>query len=147
MNRPIRETALGAWISKNAPQALDVVGDVLPERGALGILKRIVDKSSEISDLKKREFQSLLDRELELAEQVTRRWEADASSDAPLARIIRPVALIVTLVLFFAILLLDSFEGIAFQVPEAFVSLLETLTLTISGAYFAGRTLEKTFRR
>ena len=57
------------------------------------------------------------------------------------------LALIVTLFLFFVILIFDSIDGIGFHVSDAFARLLETLTLTICGAYFAGRTLEKSIRR
>lgn len=147
MNRKVRDTALGAWLQAKAPKALDIVGDLLPDRGVLGIVKNLVETGDEVSPEERAEFLRVLENEKSFSEQVTRRWEADSKSDAPLAKIIRPVALIFSLVGFFVIMVLDSCEGIGFHVSEAFAGLLETLTLTISGAYFAGRTLEKTFKR
>lgn len=145
--KPIRETALGSWIARKTPGLLDEVGDLLPDRGALGVIRRVLMASGQLSEADQKELDRLIAAEISFAQEATKRWEADLASDAPLAKVIRPLALIVTLFLFFVILIFDSIQGIPFQVSESFARLLETLTLTISGAYFAGRTLEKTIRR
>lgn len=145
--KPIRETALGAWLARKAPGLLDEVGDLIPDRGALGVLKRVLVASGTIPEKDLEELDRLIAAEIAFAQEATKRWEADLNGDAKLAKVIRPVALIVTLVLFFLILILDSIPIVNFHVSDAFARLLETLTLTICGAYFAGRTLEKTIRR
>ena len=147
MNRPFRETELGGELRRTLPDIFDKVADLVPDRGALGVLKRLLDKEDKLGPLDRAHLDDLIDREMKLAEQVTRRWEADVQSDAPLAKVIRPISLIVSLSLFFLILILDSIDGIQFHVSESFTRLLETITLTICGAYFAGRTLEKSVRR
>lgn len=147
MNRPIRETSLGQWMKRNVPLLLDEVGDVLPDQGVLGVVKKLVDGKDYISENERAEFDRLLNHEIQAAQEATKRWEADLQGDAHLAKVIRPLALIVTLGLFFVVLILDSIQGIGFHVSDAFAGLLETLALTICGAYFAGRTLEKTIRR
>lgn len=42
MNK-IKNTKLGKLLKSKAPQVLDVVGDLLPDQGALGIVKRLID--------------------------------------------------------------------------------------------------------
>lgn len=42
MNK-IKNTKLGELLKSKAPQVLDVVGDLLPDQGALGIVKRLID--------------------------------------------------------------------------------------------------------
>lgn len=51
------ETRIGNFIRNKAPHLLDIVGDILPEAGALGIIKTIIDKDDKISpDLTKEAF-------------------------------------------------------------------------------------------
>lgn len=47
--KPIRDTKLGQWLKEKAPKILDQVGDFLPDKGALGIIKNIIDRDDEIS--------------------------------------------------------------------------------------------------
>jgi hypothetical protein len=65
--KPFKNTKLGEWLKTNAPKALDVVGDVLPDKGVLGILKNIIGSSSDIPAEQKLEFERLLaDHEKEM---------------------------------------------------------------------------------
>jgi len=52
--KPIKETKLGNWLKVNFPKALDIVGDALPEKGALGIIKNLIDRE-EITPAQKAE--------------------------------------------------------------------------------------------
>lgn len=146
MKQPIRETALGRFLRDRVPEVFDQVADIIPDRGALGILKRLVDKS-DLGPLDRVHMERLIEEEEHLAEQVSRRWEADSRSDSPIAKVVRPISLLCSLFLFFLITILDSIEGLGFSVSDSFAGLLETITLTICGAYFAGRSLEKSVRR
>jgi len=76
---------------------------------------------------------------------VTRRWEADAKSDVKLAKYIRPVTLIVLTTFFMVLMVWDGLSP-SFMPPENYIDLLELLMLTVFGAYFAGRTIEKVRR-
>ena len=52
MNRDqkkIRSTAIGSWLQRKAPDVLDLVGDLLPDQGGLGVLKRVIDKDTRLS--------------------------------------------------------------------------------------------------
>jgi hypothetical protein len=135
----LRDTKVGAWLRDKAPSVLDVVGDVLPDRGVLGVVKNLVDKDPTLDSA---EFQALVEAEMTAQEQVTRRWEADAKSDVKLAKYIRPSVMIVLLTFFMIITIWDGVDP-QFMPPENYINLLEILMLTVFGAYFAGRTVEK----
>jgi hypothetical protein len=44
--KPFKETKVGKLITEKLPEALQVVGDVLPDKGVLGIAKNIIEKST-----------------------------------------------------------------------------------------------------
>ena len=43
--KPFKETGLGKFLSKTAPNVLNIVGDLLPDKGVLGVVKNLIDKS------------------------------------------------------------------------------------------------------
>ena len=137
----IKDTKLGAWLKSKAPNVLDTVGDLLPDKGGLAIVKNLLKKEPGIDPA---EAKAKLDAEAQFQKNVTERWKADMSSDIKLAKLIRPVTLIALMVMFMATMVLDSLDYLPFNVKESYVSLLEILMLTSFGAYFAGRTVEKT---
>jgi hypothetical protein len=68
MSKPFKESKLGSWLKTNAPKALDIVGDVLPDKGVLGILKNIISSDPEIPAEQRLEFEKLIaDHEQEMA--------------------------------------------------------------------------------
>ena len=136
----LKDTKLGRWLREKAPDVLEKVGDVLPDEGALGIVKNLIgpDKQDPAFDA------AMIDAELRAQENVTRRWEADMNSDERLAKMIRPITLIVLLSLYLFLAVADSIGGWNFEVKEQYIDLLQILSLTAFGAYFAGRSLEKT---
>ena len=46
--KKLKETKLGQALKRVAPQVLDVVGGILPDQGALGIVKNLIDKDETI---------------------------------------------------------------------------------------------------
>lgn len=44
-----KDTKLGKWLSEKAPKVLDVVGDLLPDQGALGIVKNLIDTDPDLT--------------------------------------------------------------------------------------------------
>lgn len=136
----IKETALGGWLKEKAPSILDTVGELLPNQGALGLVKNLLDKEPGIDPV---EAKAKVEAEIAFQNNVTERWKADMSSDVNLAKYIRPVTLICLMVMFMATMVADSLDNLAFNVKDSYVSLLEILMLTAFGAYFAGRTIEK----
>lgn len=136
----IKDTNLGKWMVDKAPAVLGVVGELLPDKGALGIVKNLLHKEPEV---KNEDADAVVDAEIQYQDAVTKRWEADMGSDVKLAKLIRPVTLICLMVMFMATMVFDSLDNLPFNVKDSYVSLLEILMLTAFGAYFAGRTIEK----
>ena len=62
MPQKIKETKVGQWLREKAPSVLDVVGDVLPDRGVLGVVKNLVDKDPTLDS---ESFQAVMDAEVE----------------------------------------------------------------------------------
>ena len=142
--KKLKDTGLGQWLKEKVPSVLDVVGDVLPDQGVLGMVKNMVDKDPSVSAEDKLEFEKLKQQqEVEAQKQVTERWKADMGSDVKLAKMIRPVTLIALMTMFMVTMVADSMDNWAFNVKDSYVDLLQILMLTAFGAYFAGRTIEK----
>jgi hypothetical protein len=136
----IKNTKLGKWLKSKAPNVLETVGDLLPDQGALGLVKNLIDKDPDVDTA---EGAAMVDAEIEFQKNVTERWKADMGSDVKLAKLIRPVTLICLMAMFMITMVLDSLDQLPFNVKDSYVSLLEILMLTAFGAYFAGRTIEK----
>ena len=136
----IKDTKLGKWLKSKAPNVLNTVGDLLPDQGALGLVKNLIDKDPDVDTA---EGTAMVDAEIEFQKNVTERWKADMGSDVKLAKVIRPVTLICLMAMFMVTMFLDSLDQLPFNVKDSYVSLLEILMLTAFGAYFAGRTIEK----
>ncbi len=140
----IRDTKLGQWLREKAPGVLETVGDLLPDSGGLGVVKNLIDR--QYPDLDPEEVKARLDAEVQFQNNVTERWKADMGGDVQLAKYIRPVTLIALMLMFMATMVMDSIDNLPFNVKNSYVSLLEILMLTVFGAYFAGRTVEKSRR-
>ena len=136
----IKDTSLGKWLKEKAPNVLDVAGDMLPDSGMLGVVKNLLDNTTDIDPA---EIQARVEAEVQFQNNVTERWKADMGGDVKLAKYIRPVTLIALMGMFMATMVMDSLDNLPFNVKDSYVSLLEILMLTSFGAYFAGRTIEK----
>ena len=138
--KKIKDTGLGKWLKSKAPNVLNVVGDLLPDSGGLGIVNKLIDKDPDVDT---NEGVAAVDAEIQFQNNVTERWKADMGSDVKLAKMIRPVTLIALMSMFMVTMVADSMDNWAFNVKDSYVDLLQILMLTAFGAYFAGRTIEK----
>jgi hypothetical protein len=142
-DKKFKDTKVGKWVKEKLPEVAGNFADIIPDQGVLGIVRRIVDGSPELSAQDKLEFDRLaVEAERDAQENVTRRWEADAKSDVKLAKFIRP-AILISLTLFYMVVTVWDGLSPSFMPPENYINLLEILMLTVFGAYFAGRTIEK----
>lgn len=138
--KKIKNTKLGIWLADKAPGILNVVGDLLPDKGALGVVKNLLDNEPNIDP---EEAQRIINAEVKFQENVTERWKADMGGDVKLAKLIRPLTLIALMFMFMMTMVADSIDGWPFTVKDSYVDLLQILMMTAFGAYFAGRTIEK----
>ena len=80
--------------------------------------------------------------EVEMEKQITERWKMDMGSDSWLSKNIRPLVLIFLVVSTVLLVFIDA-GVIAFEVKASWVDLLQLVLITVIGAYFGGRSLEK----
>ena len=81
--------------------------------------------------------------EVEMEKNITSRWEADLKSDSWLSKNIRPLVLVFLVVSTMLLVFIDA-GIISFEVKSSWVDLLQLVLITVIGAYFGGRSLEKT---
>ena len=104
MQKKIKDTKLGQWLKDKAPDVLDTVGELLPDQGALGIVKNLLDQKPDISP---EEAKAKIDAEIAFQNNVTERWKADMGGDVKLAKYIRPVTLIALMTMFMVTMVMD----------------------------------------
>ena len=77
-----------------------------------------------------------------LEKEITSRWEADMNSDSWLAKNIRPMTLAFLVVSTVLLIFIDA-GVIDFVVESKWTDLLQLVLITVIGAYFGGRSMEK----
>jgi|TARA_R100000742_G_C4218436_1_gene42878 hypothetical protein len=108
-------------------------------------VNKIVDNlhtsAEEKAEMKRKFEQIFLEARANAEEQITRRWEADAKAGWLPANI-RPLTLAFLVI---STVLLIFIEGgvIDFQVKSNWIDLLQLVLITVIGAYFGGRSIEK----
>jgi hypothetical protein len=114
--------------------------------GVIEKLGNVVDNLStskeEAMAAKKAMKEVLVQAEAQAQEQVTRRWEADMKSDNWLSKNIRPLVCIFLTAIFVILSVFDGNVG-GFTIQESYIPIYQTLLITVYGAYFAGRSIEK----
>ena len=83
--------------------------------------------------------------EAEMQKQVTERWKVDMNSDSWLSKNIRPLVLVFLVVATVLLIFIDA-GTITFKVQDKWTDLLQLVLITVIGAYFGGRSLEKVKR-
>ena len=114
-----------------------------------GVIKQVGDVLDNLTTSKEEKLAAqqkikevLVQAEANAQEQVTRRWEADMKSDNWLSKNIRPLICIFLTAMFVLISIFDGNAG-GFTIAPAYVPIYQTLLITVYGAYFAGRSIEK----
>ena len=85
----------------------------------------------------------IMSYEAEMQKQVTERWKLDMNSDSWLSKNIRPLVLVFLVVSTVLLVFIDA-GFIKFDVKDSYVDLLQLVLITVIGAYFGGRSFEKT---
>ena len=80
--------------------------------------------------------------EVEMEKNITSRWEADLKSDSWLSKNVRPLVLIFLIVCTMLLIFIDA-GALKFNVKDSYIELLQLVLITVIGAYFGGRSLEK----
>lgn len=102
--------------------------------------ERLLELGIEKARLEQEELKALLAAQANQEDNVSKRWQADMSSDSTLSKNIRPMTLIYILT---AYLLFAALSAAGIQVQESYVALLGQWGMLVMTAYFGGRTVEK----
>ena len=78
-----------------------------------------------------------------LEKEISSRWNADMKSDSWLSKNVRPLVLVFLVVSTVLMIFIDA-GAINFTVEAKWTYLLQLVLITVIGAYFGGRSLEKT---
>ena len=84
----------------------------------------------------------IMSYEAVMQKQVTERWKLDMNSDSWLSKNIRPLVLVFLVISTVLLVFIDA-GFIKFNVKDSYVDLLQLVLITVIGAYFGGRSLEK----
>ena len=120
-------------ISGGASKLVDSVGSVLDN---------VITTDEEKLEAKRRLKELILSHEAEMQRNVTNRWKADMNSDSWLSKNVSPLVLIFLVVCTVLMIFIDA-GTISFTVEEKWTDLLQLVLITVIGAYFGGRSLEK----
>ena len=80
--------------------------------------------------------------ETEMEKNITARWKADMTSNSWLSNNVRPLVLMFLVVCTMLLIFIDAGK-LQFNVKDSYVDLLQLVLITVIGAYFGGRSLEK----
>ena len=109
------------------------------------LVDNIVTTDEERKELKIKFEQIFLQARAQAEEQITRRWEADSKAGWLPANI-RPLTL-AFLVISTVVLIFIEGGLINFEVKDNWIDLLQFTLITVIGAYFGGRSIEKVKRK
>ena len=111
-------------------------------KGVGGVIDELHTSKEEKLEAERKIKDMIMGYEAEMQKQVTERWKVDMNSDSWLSKNIRPLVLIFLVVSTVLIIFIDA-GVIAFEVKDTWVDLLQLVLITVIGAYFGGRSLEK----
>jgi hypothetical protein len=107
-----------------------------------GVLDNLSTSKEEKLEAKRKIKELMVNHQVEVEKNVSERWKADMNSDSWLSKNVRPLVLVFTIACTMLLVFIDS-GSITFQVEEKWTDLLQLTLITIIGAYFGGRSVEK----
>ena len=111
-------------------------------KGIGGVVDNLHTSAEEKLEAERKIKELMANYEMEMEKNITSRWEADLKSDSWLSKNVRPMVLIFLIVCTMLLIFIDA-GAIKFNVKDAYIDLLQIVLITVIGAYFGGRSLEK----
>ena len=124
---------LGKLLSGGAADLVKNVG---------GVIDSLHTSKEEKLEAERKIKELIANYEVEMEKNITARWEADLKSDSWLSKNVRPMVLIFLIVCTMLLIFIDA-GALKFNVKDSYVDLLQLVLITVIGAYFGGRSLEK----
>jgi len=114
--------------------------------GVADKISNIIDKHTfskeEKAKLEKEMTEVFIQAEQDMQKNVTERWKVDLEHGNWLTRSVRPLVLIFLIFTTVLMVFIDS-GSINFNVEQKWTDLLQLVLITVIGAYFGGRSIEK----
>ena len=111
-------------------------------KGVGGVIDNLHTSKEEKLEAERKIKEIIANHEAEMEKNITSRWEADLKSDSWLSKNVRPLVMIFLIVCTMLLIFIDA-GAINFEVKSSWVDLLQLVLITVIGAYFGGRSLEK----
>ena len=146
--KKFKDTRVGKFLTKAAPNILKGVSDVVPDAGILKLIGGLISKDEVLTPKDKEEALKLLEIDIIEMQEVSKRWSSDMSSDSWLSKNVRPMMLIFLTISTWCLILMDSLN-IDFGVATEWIDLLKSLLITTYVATLVQEVLKNisTFRR
>ena len=111
-------------------------------KGVGGVIDNLHTSKEEKLEAERKIKEIIANHEVEMEKNITSRWEADLKSDSWLSKNVRPLVLIFLIVCTMLLIFIDA-GALNFVVEDKWTDLLQLVLITVIGAYFGGRSLEK----
>ena len=111
-------------------------------KGVGGVIDNLHTSKEEKLEAERKIKEIIANHEAEMEKNITSRWEADLKSDSWLSKNVRPLVVIFLIVCTMLLIFIDA-GALNFEVKSSWVDLLQLVLITVIGAYFGGRSLEK----
>ena len=115
-------------------------------KGVGGVLDNLTTSKEEKLEAAQKINELISNYEVEMEKQISSRWQADMNSDSWLSKNVRPSVLIFLVVSTVLMIFIDA-GAISFVVEEKWTDLLQLVLITVIGAYFGGRSFEKSKKK
>ena len=128
---------LGNLLSGGAGELVKNVG---------GVIDNLHTSEEERLEAERKIKELVVSYEVQMEKEISSRWNADMKSDSWLSKNVRPLVLVFLVVSTVLMIFIDA-GVISFNVEAKWTDLLQLVLITVIGAYFGGRSLEKTKKK
>ena len=111
-------------------------------KGVGGVIDNLHTSEEEKLEAAQKVKELVSNYEVEMEKQITDRWKSDMASDSWMSKNVRPMVLIFLVVSTVLMIFIDA-GAISFDVEPKWTDLLQLVLITVIGAYFGGRSIEK----
>ena len=128
---------------------MSILGTIVPGgakhlvEGVGGVIDNLHTSKEEKLEAERKVKELVSSYQTTLEKEISSRWNADMKSDSWLSKNVRPLVLVFLVVATVLMIFIDA-GTINFVVEAKWTDLLQLVLITVIGAYFGGRSLEKT---
>ena len=115
-------------------------------KGVGGVIDNLHTSKEEKLAAEQKVKELIASYEVQMEKEISSRWNADMKSDSWLSKNVRPLVLVFLVIATVLLIFIDA-GAISFDVEPKWTDLLQLVLITVIGAYFGGRSLEKTKKK